>query len=507
VLSQPTEGRNDVEDLSDAGHVVGSSTSTSIKDHAYLWQDGALTDLGTLGEDSFSSSYARGVNDHGRVVGHSSPSSSSEPPHAFVYLDGRMTDLGTGYGSGSNSVAYDINNDGLIVGSRSQLPGPAEAVIWENGQIRPLDVLGEAYAVNGVGQVVGQALPSGGRPQRGFLWEDDANGGSVIDLGGIGGDQAPSSAEDINDQGQVVGWSYTSEGNWHALLWQNGAMTDLGVLGEPDDRFGSPYTLAHGINNAGQVVGEARVPDPVLFTVWDRAVLWDDGNLYDLNDLVAGLPEGVRLGAGRAINNQGAIIARYCDSLCRYTPTTGERRSALLMPTGAPATLRTILLSGPQGREASLSATAEFIANDPAATFECSLDGTPFAPCASPYPMTGLALGDHMFRVRAVNDLAPEPTPVERTWTIVEDNTPPDTTILQGPSGIVKSSSAMFRFSSLDTDVASFECSLDGAEFTKCSSPITYRKLGFAEHTFRVRAIDTAGNVEPTPAIRKWEVR
>jgi hypothetical protein len=121
--------------------------------------------------------------------------------------------------------------------------------------------------------------------------------------------------------------------------------------------------------------------------------------------------------------------------------------------------------------------------------------------------MTGLALGDHMFRVRAVNDLAPEPTPVERTWTIVEDNTPPDTTILQGPSGIVKSSSAMFRFSSLDTDVASFECSLDGAEFTKCSSPITYRKLGFAEHTFRVRAIDTAGNVEPTPAIRKWEVR
>lgn len=98
--------------------------------------------------------------------------------------------------------------------------------------------------MNSLGKVVGQALPAGGRPTRGFLWEDDANGGSVIDLGGLGGESALSSAEDINDQGQVVGGSRTSEGNSHAFLWQDGAMTDLGVLGEPDDRFGSPQTWA-----------------------------------------------------------------------------------------------------------------------------------------------------------------------------------------------------------------------------------------------------------------------
>jgi predicted phage tail protein len=121
--------------------------------------------------------------------------------------------------------------------------------------------------------------------------------------------------------------------------------------------------------------------------------------------------------------------------------------------------------------------------------------------------VTGLALGDHTLRVRAVNDLETESTPVERTWTIVEDNTPPDTTILQGTSGVVKSSSATFRFSSPDTDVAGFECSLDGAEFTTCSSPIAYRKLSQRMHTFRVRALDTAGNVDPTPAIRESEVR
>lgn len=207
--------------------------------------------------------------------------------------------------------------------------------------------------------------------------------------------------------------------------------------------------------------------DSVLFAVWTRAVLWDDGNAYDLNDLVAGLPEGVRLAGGRAVNDHEAIVARYCDSLChdlpRFENTTSDRRSALLTPTGAPVSLRTTLLSGPDGRETSTLAAAEFTANDPAATFECSLDGAPFAPCASPYPMTGLALGDHTFRVRAVNDLETGSSPVERTWTIVEDNTPPHTTIDQGPSGIVENSSAMLRFSTPDTDVVRFECALDGA--------------------------------------------
>jgi hypothetical protein len=65
----------------------------------------------------------------------------------------------------------------------------------------------------------------------------------------------------------------------------------------------------------------------------------------------------------------------------------------------------------------------------------------------------------------------------------------------------------MFRFTSPDTDVVRFECSLDNAEFTVCSSPINYRKLSLAWHTFRVRAIDQAGNVDPTPATREWYVR
>jgi hypothetical protein len=87
------------------------------------------------------------------------------------------------------------------------------------------------------------------------------------------------------------------------------------------------------------------------------------------------------------------------------------------------------------------------------------------------------------------------------------DTTPPETSIdLSGPTGTVKTNSARFIFSSPDADVASFECSLDGAPFETCTSPKDYTNLGEGQHTFSVRAVDKAGNVDPTPASRSWTI-
>jgi hypothetical protein len=83
------------------------------------------------------------------------------------------------------------------------------------------------------------------------------------------------------------------------------------------------------------------------------------------------------------------------------------------------------------------------------------------------------------------------------------DTTPPETTIDSGPSGLVWSSSASFAFSSNEPD-ATFECSLDGADYSSCTSPKRYAVLSAQEHTFSVRAIDGIGNVDPTPARRSW---
>ena len=66
------------------------------------------------------------------------------------------------------------------------------------------------------------------------------------------------------------------------------------------------------------------------------------------------------------------------------------------------------------------------------------------------------------------------------------------------PSG----DTATFSFGA--DEAATFSCSLDGSAFTSCTSAVTYADLDPGKHTFRVRATDTAGNVDPTPASVTW---
>jgi hypothetical protein len=157
---------------------------------------------------------------------------------------------------------------------------------------------------------------------------------------------------------------------------------------------------------------------------------------------------------------------------------------------------------GPQGLSADRTATIAFSSNESGVTFECRLDGGAFAACSSPHVVTGLSDGVHTIEVRAVdragnNDAAP----ATRTWTV--DATPPETTILTGPAGVVASTSATFEFRSDEPD-ASFQCRLDGSSFAACSSPHQVTGLAPGSHTFEARAIDAAGNVDPTPAGRTW---
>ena len=86
-----------------------------------------------------------------------------------------------------------------------------------------------------------------------------------------------------------------------------------------------------------------------------------------------------------------------------------------------------------------------------------------------------------------------------------EDTTPPGTSISSGPSGLVNTSSAQFEFSSTEAG-STFECSLDGAAYSTCSSPKDYTNLNGGDHTFEVKATDPAGNTDSTPASRTWTV-
>jgi hypothetical protein len=156
---------------------------------------------------------------------------------------------------------------------------------------------------------------------------------------------------------------------------------------------------------------------------------------------------------------------------------------AFAAPPAAPT-----ISSKPPNPSATTSASFSF-SGASGSTFECRLDGAPsFTGCTSPKSYTGLALGSHTFRVRAKKgtDTSAETT---YTWSIVV----PTATITAGPTGNVSSQSASFSFTA-NASNATFECKLDGAaSFTACTSPKSYSALAQGSHTFRVRAVGSAG--------------
>ena len=89
------------------------------------------------------------------------------------------------------------------------------------------------------------------------------------------------------------------------------------------------------------------------------------------------------------------------------------------------------------------------------------------------------------------------------------DSTPPETEITDGPPPKTKSKSATLAYRGIDDrGLAGIECRLDGGGFEPC--PLTvkiYAGLARSRHTFEVRAVDAAGNVDPTPASRTWKVK
>ncbi|HEV7770341.1 MAG TPA: DUF4394 domain-containing protein [Solirubrobacterales bacterium] len=82
----------------------------------------------------------------------------------------------------------------------------------------------------------------------------------------------------------------------------------------------------------------------------------------------------------------------------------------------------------------------------------------------------------------------------------------PQTKIVKGPKQGVLGKPAVFKFTSTERG-SRFACSLDHRAFKKCASPHKYKGLAAGKHTFEVRAIDPAGNLDPTPAKRAWTIK
>ena len=179
----------------------------------------------------------------------------------------------------------------------------------------------------------------------------------------------------------------------------------------------------------------------------------------------------------------------------------------------APATT---IAAGPAGTTDDSTPSFEFSANDGTATFQCRIDSGAFATCASPFTSAALSDGPHRFQVRATDALGNvEAGPAESGFTVdtsgpvidppAPDTTAPDTELTSEPAAQLtakrKTAKAKFEFAASEAG-SRFECRLDSATFSACTSPQNL-KLKNGSHTFRVRAIDAAGNVDFSPA--KWQ--
>jgi probable HAF family extracellular repeat protein len=312
------------------GWVSGTSTngefdplippSGGFVNRAVLWKGDQIIDLGTLGTGRESQAFY--VNDGGQVVGQSSINTIPDPfsfwgaaIHPFIWQNGVMRDLGTLGGSVAGPTENcSVERNNLVTGLSLVKSGATHPFLWDNGNMIDLGTLGgtmfdDRQCVNNRGQVAGASTLRGDNVIHPFLWEN----GVMSDLGTLGGDNGR--VRWINNAGEIVGNAdLPGSQNHHAFLWRNGKMIDLGTLGSS--------STAHAINSHSQVVGRSK-PGPIDSSL-QHAFLWEKGGpMIDLNTVI---PSNSTLELFEAlnINDRGEIMGLGFPPGCDDLGTCGH---------------------------------------------------------------------------------------------------------------------------------------------------------------------------------------
>ncbi len=289
--------------INDCGQIVGATGNSAYPDTPaspapFLWAQGVMTLLSLPAPARYGQALA--LNKFQQVVGSIYNGTADK---AVIWTNGSYAQLPF---PGDGPAARGISDCGFVVGEGGAPPaGNTQAYSTQNGLIHlqpipptppnvlPTDRYARAYAINNVGQVVGGSdtgtpipFPKAYAPPvpgiHAVLWEN----GMVTDLGPLHPGEG-SEAYGINDRGQVVGRS----GN-RAILWNNSAKTDLGP------------GAALGINNAGTIIGDSFLWRPngrvTLASLLPPSSDWSNLTGADINDRGEVVGTGTHNGQTRA---------------------------------------------------------------------------------------------------------------------------------------------------------------------------------------------------------------
>jgi len=306
-----TNPRSQANAINELGQVTGLA-NVPDNSEAFLYENGTVTRLGNLGLGGGFTN-GSGINNAGVVVGTGSIASGTGfSDRAFVWQPGlgytAVLDPGN-VGLGSNANA--VNNLGLVVGVYRYRGFDRQGFVYRVGdspsELILLPFLPEsdpangarqfANAINDSGVIAGAARTVVGALTQAVRWTPNGPGTYVIEtLTQPTTTTTFSNSFGINNLGQIVG-SYTDGGVESALLWNPDGSVQ--VLGLPSGASGS---VARDINNRGVIVGD------IISASGNSAFVYRNGQMTDLNSLIVGPNDFLRLTNARSINDRGQIV-------------------------------------------------------------------------------------------------------------------------------------------------------------------------------------------------------
>lgn len=269
--------------------IMGMGAALTAHGQSYSVRDLGLPTGFTNGPGA--NSVAHAINTWGSVAGEWGADSSSE--RGFLYASGTNIDLGMLAGA-SFEAAYSVNASNLVVGEGESFVGGFYAFLYTNGALVDLTprTIGVtipyslAHGINDQGKIVGESYVTSSEIHAVIFTGNQ----QINDLSTLSGGTY-SAAYGINNSNVIVGESTVTSGDTYAFVYSNSVMTSLGVLP------GGNYSAAFAINDVGQIVGEASTSSGET-----HAFLFQNGVMNDLGTL------GGTNSSAVAINHSGLVV-------------------------------------------------------------------------------------------------------------------------------------------------------------------------------------------------------